>query len=458
MKMKVFNYKFKLRKLKIIRFLKNHLINYPTPATLNYFWGFGLLISFFSINQIITGIMLAMHYSPNILNAFDSVEHIMRDVSYGWLLRYFHANGASFMFICLYFHLFKGLYYSSYIKPYHFLWKTGVLLFILTMATAFMGYVLPFGQMSFWGATVIINLFSAIPYVGSSIVYWLLGGYSVENATLNRFFSIHYLLPFIIAGFSILHLSLLHLGGSSNPLGIYKKISIIPFYPYYYLKDLLGLFGMLFFFIIIVFFYPNLLGHSDNYIEANPLVTPLHIVPEWYFLPFYAILRSIPNKLGGVFCMGFALVILFLLPYLYNKFFSIIYTIFNKPNSKETSFYLSFNLFFNKTLHTSLKEKQKIFFNKTNKKTYFRPLYNLLPEYKFIKIFYIIKSPKFRFFYQLFFWIFFFNLILLGIVGGNPVEIPYIFLGQVFTFIYFAYFILLIPLSFFIDSLTIKYK
>jgi quinol-cytochrome oxidoreductase complex cytochrome b subunit len=321
------------------------------------------------------------------------------------------------------------------------------------MATAFMGYVLPFGQMSFWGATVIINLFSAIPYIGSSIVYWLLGGYSVDNATLNRFFSIHYLLPFLIAGISLLHLSLLHLGGSSNPLGIYKKIVNIPFYPYYYLKDLLGLFGILIFFVVILFYYPNVLGHSDNYIEANPLVTPLHIVPEWYFLPFYAILRSIPNKLGGVFCMGFALIILFLLPYIYNIIYNI-YIVLNKPKLKQCNIIISNIVFFKTTFYTFFSNKK---LNKTlkSKHEYFY-IQNLIETYTLSSIFYIIKSPKFRFFYQIFFWIFFFNLILSGIVGGNPVEIPYIFLGQVFTFIHFFYFIFLIPLCFFLDSLIIK--
>jgi len=239
-------------------FFKKHLINYPTPINLNYLWGFGSLIGIFLVIQIITGILLAMHYTPQINLAFASVEHIMRDVNYGWLIRYAHANGASFVFITLYLHIFRNLYYSSYIYPYTLLWKSGMLIFILMMATAFMGYVLPFGQMSFWGATVIINLFSAIPIVGKSLVYWLLGGYSVENATLNRFFSLHYFLPFLIAGLTLLHLTLLHMRGSSNPLGIYEQDDKIAFYPYFYFKDLVGFFAIMTVYFFMIFFIPML--------------------------------------------------------------------------------------------------------------------------------------------------------------------------------------------------------
>jgi ubiquinol-cytochrome c reductase cytochrome b subunit len=266
--------------------------------------------------QIITGVFLAMHYTPNIDLAFASIEHIMRDVNYGWLIRYFHSNGASMFFIVVYIHIARGLYFGSYLKPRHLLWKSGVVLFIVMMATAFMGYVLPWGQMSFWGATVITNLFSAIPFIGESIAYWLWGGFSVNNATLNRFFSLHYLLPFVIAALVFVHLYLLHQQGSSNPLGIESNADRISFYPYFYVKDLFGFLVFIVFYSFIVFYYPNVLGHSDNYIEANPLVTPSHIVPEWYFLPFYAILRSIPNKLFGVLLMGFSLIILLFVPYL----------------------------------------------------------------------------------------------------------------------------------------------
>lgn len=289
---------------------------YPTPSNLNYFWNFGSLAGICLGIQIISGIFLAMHYTPHIDLAFNSVEHIMRDVNYGWLIRYMHANGASMFFIVVYIHIFRGLYYGSYAAPRELVWIVGSLILVLMMATAFMGYVLPWGQMSFWGATVITNLFSAIPFIGESIVYWLWGGFSVDNATLNRFFSFHYLLPFVIAGAAGLHLFVLHETGSNNPLGINAKVDKVPFHPYYTLKDVYGLVLFAIFFGIFVFFYPNTLGHPDNYIEANPLVTPPHIVPEWYFLPFYAILRSIPDKLGGVICMGLALVVLFLLPHI----------------------------------------------------------------------------------------------------------------------------------------------
>jgi len=298
----------------LLSFIDSHIIDYPTPVNLNYLWSFGSAAGICLVIQIVTGIFLAMHYTPHIDLAFDSVEHIMRDVQNGWLIRYTHANGASMFFIVVYCHIFRGLYYGSYIYPRGRLWASGVVIFLLMMATAFMGYVLPWGQMSFWGATVITNLFSAIPFVGGSIVEWLWGGFSVGNATLNRFFSLHYLMPFVIAGLVIVHLSLLHKDGSNNPLGINTNVDTIPFYPYFYVKDLYAFFIFIFFFAFFVFFYPNLLGHPDNYIPANPLVTPAHIVPEWYFLPFYAILRSIPDKLGGVVAMISAILVLLLLP------------------------------------------------------------------------------------------------------------------------------------------------
>lgn len=298
----------------ILAFICSHIIDYPTPVNLNYMWSFGSTAGICLVIQIISGIFLAMHYTPHVDLAFSSVEHIMRDVNNGWIIRYLHANGASMFFIVIYCHIFRGLYYGSYMYPRGQLWGSGVLIFLLMMATAFMGYVLPWGQMSFWGATVITNLFSAIPLVGSSIVEWLWGGFSVDNATLNRFFSLHYLMPFLIAGLTLLHLSLLHKEGSNNPLGINHTVDTIAFYPYFYVKDLFSFLILVCVFSFFLFFYPNALGHADNYIPANPLVTPPHIVPEWYFLPFYAILRSIPDKLGGVVAMISAILVLFLLP------------------------------------------------------------------------------------------------------------------------------------------------
>lgn len=300
----------------ILAIINAHIIDYPTPVNLNYMWSFGSTAGLCLVIQILTGILLAMHYTPHIDLAFSSVEHIMSDVNNGWLIRYVHANGASMFFIVVYSHIFRGLYYGSYMYPREKLWMSGVIIFLLMMATAFMGYVLPWGQMSFWGATVITNLFSAIPFVGSSIVEWLWGGFCVSNATLNRFFSLHYLMPFLIAGLVLVHLSLLHKDGSNNPLGINTNVDTLSFYPYFYVKDLFSFLILVLFFSLFLFFYPNVLGHADNYIPANPLSTPAHIVPEWYFLPFYAILRSIPDKLGGVVAMISAILILLLLPFI----------------------------------------------------------------------------------------------------------------------------------------------
>ena len=268
--------------------------------------------------QIITGIVLAMHYTPSVEGAFASIEHIMRDVNYGWLIRYIHMNGASFFFIVVYIHIFRGLYYGSYKSPREVLWWLGLIILLLMMATAFMGYVLPWGQMSFWGATVITNLFSAVPIVGTTVVEWLWGGFAVDNALLNRFFALHYLFPFLIVGVVILHIVALHTHGSNNPLGIDRKgpQDSIPFHPYYTIKDLFGLSFVLTIFAAVVFYAPDYLGHPDNYIPADPLKTPAHIVPEWYFLPFYAILRAVPDKLGGVIAMISAILILFALPWL----------------------------------------------------------------------------------------------------------------------------------------------
>ena len=299
----------------ILAFLDNHLIHYPTPINLTYMWSFGSSAGICLVIQILSGIFLAMHYTPHIDLAFSSVEHIMRDVSNGWFIRYIHANGASMFFIVVYCHIFRGLYYGSYIQPRQLLWCSGVIIFILMMGTAFMGYVLPWGQMSFWGATVITSLVTAVPVVGQSIVDWLWGGFTVNNATLNRFFSLHFFLPFMIAGLTILHLALLHKDGSNNPLGIESDIDKISFYPYFFVKDLYAFFCFLGFFSVFVFYFPNVLGHPDNYIPADPMQTPAHIVPEWYFLPFYAILRSIPDKLGGVAAMIGALLILLLIPF-----------------------------------------------------------------------------------------------------------------------------------------------
>lgn len=300
----------------------NHLVYYPTPRNINYVWSFGSLAGLFFGIQILTGVFLAMHYVPNIELAFLSVEHIMRDIKFGWCLRYLHSNGASMVFIMIYLHLSKGLYFRSYTYPRIYLWFTGVLIFLLMMATAFIGYVLPWGQMSFWGATVITNLITAVPYVGEPIAYWLWGGFSVGNPTLNRFFSIHYLLPFLVTGLIFLHLSWLHYDGSTNPNGILSVKNVTPFWPYFGVKDSFIFFFTLTCYSFILFFYPNLLGHTDNYIPANPLVTPTHIVPEWYFLPFYAILRAIPDKLGGVIAMLFSILVFFLIPFI-GSFFRI---------------------------------------------------------------------------------------------------------------------------------------
>ncbi|WP_119459180.1 cytochrome b/b6 [Rhodospirillaceae bacterium SYSU D60014] len=305
-------------RLPIFSFMDHELNEYPTPKNLSYWWNFGSLAGMVLVIMIITGIVLAMHYTAHVDHAFESVERIMRDVNYGWLIRYIHMNGASMFFIVVYIHTFRGLYYGSYKAPRELLWILGVVILLLMMATAFMGYVLPWGQMSFWGATVITNLFSAIPLVGESIVTWLWGGFSVANPTLNRFYALHYLLPFVIVGVVVLHLVALHRFGSNNPLGIDTKgpQDTIPFHPYYTVKDMFGMAVFLIVFAGFVFFAPNYLGHPDNYIPANPLVTPAHIVPEWYFLPFYAILRAIPDKLGGVLAMFGAIFVLFLLPWL----------------------------------------------------------------------------------------------------------------------------------------------
>ncbi|TAD88945.1 MAG: cytochrome b/b6 [Alphaproteobacteria bacterium] len=305
-------------RIPVFSFMDHHLNHYPTPKNLNYFWNFGSLAGIVLVIMIVTGIFLAMNYTPHTAYAFNSVERIMRDVNYGWLIRYIHMNGASMFFIVVYIHIFRGLYYGSYKAPRELLWILGVVILLLMMATAFMGYVLPWGQMSFWGATVITNLFSAIPIIGPEIVVWMWGGFSVDNPTLNRFFALHFLLPFVILGVVVLHIVALHQHGSNNPLGIDRKgpQDSIPFHPYYTVKDMYGFAVFFIFFAAFVFFAPNYLGHPDNYIPANPLVTPAHIVPEWYFLPFYAILRAVPDKLGGVLLMFGSIAVLAALPWL----------------------------------------------------------------------------------------------------------------------------------------------
>jgi len=305
-------------RLPILSMMDKEYGSFPTPKNFNYFWNFGALATVNLAIMIITGVFLAMNYDPNADNAFASVQHIMRDVNYGWLLRYAHSNGASMFFIVVYIHMFRGLYYGSYKAPRELLWQLGVVILLLMMATAFMGYVLPWGQMSFWGAKVITNLFSAIPIVGNAVVTWLWGGFSVGAPTLNRFFSLHYLLPFVLTGVVFLHIVALHITGSNNPLGIEVKgpADTLPFHPYYTSKDSVGICVYLIVFAILVFFAPNSLGHADNYIPANPLSTPADIVPEWYFLPFYAILRSVPNKLLGVIMMFGSIAVLFAIPWL----------------------------------------------------------------------------------------------------------------------------------------------
>jgi quinol-cytochrome oxidoreductase complex cytochrome b subunit len=377
-------------RLPVFSFMHHELHEYPTPRNLNYWWNFGSLAGIILVVMIVTGIVLAMHYTAHVDHAFDSVERIMRDVNYGWLIRYIHMNGGSMFFIVVFIHIFRGLYYGSYKAPRELLWILGVVILLLMMATAFMGYVLPWGQMSFWGATVITNLFSAIPWVGDDIVLWLWGGYSVDNPTLNRFYSLHYLLPFVIVGVVILHIWALHRFGSNNPLGIDTKgpQDSIPFHPYYTVKDYFGLGVFLLVFAGFVFFGPNFFGEPDNYIEANPLVTPAHIVPEWYFLPFYAILRAVPDiwfidaKLAGVIAMFGSIFLLFFLPWLDRS-----------P----------------------------------------------------------VRSARFRPIYKQFFWLLVLDCIVLGWVGANSPDavfhgIPFLWIGRIATAYYFLHFLVVLPL------------
>ncbi len=379
------------KRLPIFTMMQHDLVDYPTPRNLNYWWNFGSLAGIVLVIMIATGVVLAMHYTPHTQHAFESVERIMRDVNYGWLLRYLHMNGASMFFIVVYIHMFRGLYYGSYKAPRELLWQIGVIILLAMMATAFMGYVLPWGQMSYWGAKVITNLFSAIPLVGDAIVTWLWGGFAVDNPTLNRFFALHYLLPFLLFALVFLHLVALHTSKSNNPLGIDVKgpQDTIPFTPYYTVKDMFGLGAFLIFYLAFVFFAPNFFGEPDNYIKANPMQTPPHIVPEWYFLPFYAILRAItfdilfvPAKLLGVIAMFAAVLVLLFLPWLDRS-----------P----------------------------------------------------------VRSARFRPIYKQVFWLFVADCILLGVVGGHPPEGVWVPLGQAATAFYFAFFLVIMPLLSFIE-------
>jgi quinol-cytochrome oxidoreductase complex cytochrome b subunit len=309
-----------LKQNTLLAMVNDMVVDLPSPSNLNYLWGFGSLLGLILVIQLGSGIFLAMHYTANIDLAFASVEHIMRDVNFGWLLRYIHANGASFFFIVVFLHVGRGLYHGSYTKPRQLLWSIGVIILVVMMATAFIGYVLPWGQMSFWGATVITNLLSAIPFIGDDIVQWLWGGFSIGNPTLNRFFSLNYLLPFVLAGLALVHLIALHVNGSNNPLGVPSSIDKIPFHPYYSIKDLFGFSIFFIIFALFIYFAPNVLGHADNYIPANPLVTPPHIQPEFYFLFAYTVLRSIPDKLLGVLALFGSLLVLLVMPYTHTSF------------------------------------------------------------------------------------------------------------------------------------------
>nr|YP_001974656.1 cytochrome b [Cyclemys atripons]ABJ99501.1 cytochrome b [Cyclemys atripons] len=371
----------------VMKIINNSFIDLPSPSNISAWWNFGSLLGTCLILQIITGIFLAMHYSPDISLAFSSVAHITRDVQYGWLIRNMHANGASIFFMCIYLHIGRGLYYGSYL--YKETWNTGIILLLMTMATAFVGYVLPWGQMSFWGATVITNLLSATPYIGNTLVQWIWGGFSVDNATLTRFFTFHFLLPFTVAGLAAVHLIFLHETGSNNPTGLNSNADKIPFHPYFSYKDLLGLVLMLTLLLTLALFSPYLLSDPDNFTPANPLSTPPHIKPEWYFLFAYAILRSIPNKLGGVLALLLSILVLFMMP----------------------------------TLHTS---KQRT--------ASFRPLTQIL------------------------FWCLVANLLMLTWIGGQPVEDPFITIGQAASILYFTILLVLMPLTGLIENKMFNQK
>ena len=440
-----------VKKYNLIKGLYETAVNYPAPSNITYMWNFGIFALACLVIQILTGIFLTMHYTPHIDLAFNSVEHIMRDVNYGWLLRYIHANGASVFFIVVYIHLLRGLYYGSFLYPREFLWISGVIILLLMILTAFMGYILPWGQMSFRGATVITNLASTIPVIGEKLVIWLWGGFSVANPTLNRFFSLHYLFPFLILGLVMLHLLFLHEIGSNNPLGINFKVDRIPFTPYFTIKDLYSVVLFFIFFAYIIFFIPNTLGHPDNYIPANPELTPEHIVPEWYFLPFYAILRSVPDKFGGVCALLLAILILVLLPYLISL----------------TNFVISLLQLLKNPTVASIRPKYEKLEKLTSIYSYLYP-FSLATFFRFVKnkfeyrpyfeVNLFMRTALMRRIYRITFWFFFIDCVILGWVGGKPIEDPYLTIAQNATIAYFAFFVILIPLIAIIDYYNLKEK
>ena len=405
---------FKLYKLTIIFFFK-----YPTPVNLNYLWNFGVLSLIFFILQVLTGIFLSMFYIPQIDFAFLSIENIMRNVSAGWLIRYLHANGASLFFIFVYLHFFRNLYYKTYLPPRRLTWLAGVFILLIMILTAFTGYVLPWGQMSFWAATVITNLFSSIPLFGNDIVLLLWGNYTVSNSTLNRFFSFHFLLPFILLILVFLHLIFLHEKGSSNPLKIYYFIDKVLFHPYFTIKDIYTIFLIIIFFIYLILINPNLLGHSDNYIQANPLVTPSHIVPEWYFLLFYAILRAVPSKLGGFLTLLLSIFILLIFPF------------FIKKSSK---YFFNFKLLCLNWLNNLL------LINRLHSYFNYPSSYYFLSDKFLFKFLIIYNLKKFYFFFYNFLFVCFF----LSILGSYPAEGFFLLFSKVFMLLYFCYFLFLV--------------